>query len=121
MNEKTKVNIDKKLEELSKYLRIDTAEKDWRDQLSKELKGARLSHKIYRAMGIIFMASSGIFMIVSFFAKGETILGIEIKDNYFFFFMLLVMMSNLFIFGGKAELKMDRLKTFLFLHNLEKE
>jgi hypothetical protein len=121
MNETTKVNIDMKLEELSKYLKIDTSEHDCRDQFEKELKGARLSHKIYRAFGIILMAGAGLLLIITFIAKGETILGIQIKDNYFYYFMVFIMISNLFIFGGKAELKADRLKTFKLLHDLDKE
>lgn len=121
MNEATKVIIDKKLEELGYYLKIDTSERDWRDQLSKELKGARLSFKFYRALGIFIMTVAGVIMMVSFFSKGETILGIEIKDNYFYGFMTFLLTSNMLIFGGKAELKLDRLKTFKLLHDLEKE
>ena len=111
-------NIDDTLYDLGKFLKIDTNEHDWRKQIDKELKGANLSYKIYRVFGLVIMIGAGILMVVTFFTKGEAIFGIEIKEKYFHSLMLVVFISNFFILGGKSQLKLDRLKTFLLLHDL---
>lgn len=121
MNDVDKKLINEKLEEIGKYLKIDSGEKDWRRRINKELKETKFSYLIYRVFGSIIMGGAGIIMIIAFFMKGETIFGIEIKENYFHLSMTIVLISFMFSIGGKSELKLDRIKTFILLHDIDNE
>ncbi len=120
MNEINEQKINSKLEELQKYLKIDTSENSWEYDLQKELKVTNIYFNIFRVIGLIIMVASAIIALIAFFADDLTILGFEIKEIYLPIFFLIAMLFNLLITQGKMELKKDRIKTFLLLKELNK-
>ena len=63
MNDIDKKLINEKLEEIGKYLKIDSGEKDWRRRINnrrinKELKETKFSYLIYRVFGSIIMGGA---------------------------------------------------------------
>lgn len=118
MNESGDQIINSKLEELHTYLKIDTYENSWRDDLIRELKSTNINYKIYRIIGLIFMIGSAIMAFIALLVEGETILGSKIKEHVLMAFFMINLISLIFILVGKLELKKDRIKTFLLLHDL---
>lgn len=121
MQNENKQAINSKLEELTKYLKIDTNENSWEYDLHRELKASTIYTNVFRIIGLIVMGGSIIIALIAFGADGGTVLGIEVKEIYFPVFMVIAFLSNLFISHGKMELKKERIKTFLLLKDLNNE
>jgi len=120
MQEEQQHIIDSKVDELSKYLKIDTNESGWHDGLVKELKSTNISYKIAKVIGLVFIIGSAIMAFVSFFIEGELILGLKINEHFLMAFFAINLISLIFILIGKFELKKERIKTFLLLRDLNK-
>lgn len=120
MQEEQHEIINSKMDELSKYLKIDTNENGWHDGLVKELKSTNVLYKIYQVIGLGIMIGSAIMAFVSFLIEGELILGLKIKEHFLMAFFTINLISLIFILIGKMELKKERIKTFLLLRDLNK-
>lgn len=120
MKEEIEQTISLKIEELKKDLKIKTEEKDWQGNLDKELKSISISYKISRALGFLFVGGFAILGLVALIADGGTVLGIEIKNQYLYVSILVTAISSVILNAGNARIRMDRIKTFLFLKDIGK-
>jgi len=121
MKNENKQTINSKLDELTKYLNIDTNENSWEYDLLRALKATTTYTNVFRIIGQIIMGGSIVIALIALGADGGTVLGIEVKEIYFPVFLVIGLLSNLFISHGKMELKKERIKTFLLLKDLSNE
>lgn len=120
MKEDNEQTISLKIKELKNDLKIKTEEKDWLENLNKELKSVTTSYKISRAVGFLFMGGFAILGLIALVADGGTVLGIEIKSQYLYISIIVTSVSSIILNAGNARIRMDRIKTFLFLNDLDK-
>ena len=117
MKNENKQTINSKLDELTKYLNIDTNENSWEHDLLRALKATTTYTNVFRIIGQIIMGGSIVIALIALGADGGTVLGIEVKEIYFPVFLVIGLLSNLFISHGKMELKKERIKTFKIFQN----
>ena len=120
MKEENEQTISLKIEELKKDLKIRTEEKGWLGKLNKELKSVTISYKISHTVGFLFMGGFAILGLIALAADGGTVLGIEIKNQYLYVSIIVTSVSSVILNAGNARIRMDRIKTFLFLNDLDK-
>ena len=120
MKEESEQTISLKIEELKKDLKVKIEEKDCLENLKKELKSVTISYKISRAVGFLFMGGFAILGLVALAADGDSVLGIEIKNQYLYLSIIVTSVSSVILNTGNARIRMDRIKTFLFLNDLDK-
>lgn len=120
MKEKNEQNICDKIEELKIDLKIKTEEEACLENLNKELKSVTGSYKISRAVGFLFMGGFAILGLVALVADVETVLGVEIKNEYLYVSILVTSISSIILNAGNARIRMDRIKTFIFLNDIGK-
>lgn len=111
-------HISSKIDELQKTLKIDTMAKDWESKIKKELRSMTFNYKISRIVSFIFVGAFAILGLVALFADGGTVFGIEIKEPYLYVSIIVTSLSAIIINAGNMQLRMDRIKTFLFLKDL---
>jgi hypothetical protein len=119
MKEENEQTISEKIEELKKDLKIRTEDEDWLESLDKELKSITTSYKISRAVGFLFMGGFAILGLVALIADDGSVLGIEIKNQYLYVSIIVTSISSIILNAGNSRIRMDRIKTFLFLNDLE--
>lgn len=112
--------INTKLEELKRYLKVDTTEKDWENKINKEFRAMTVNHKISRIVSFIFVGGFTILGLIALVVDGGSLFGIEIKEQYLYVSILVTSISAIIINVGNMQLKMDRIKTILFLNDLSK-
>lgn len=111
-------HISSKIDKLQKTLKIDTMAKDWESKIKKELRSMTFNYKISRIVSFIFVGAFAILGLVALFADGGTVFGIEIKEPYLYVSIIVTSLSAIIINAGNMQLRMDRIKTFLFLKDL---
>ena len=121
MNESKEQIINTKLEELKRHLKVDTSEKDWESKVKKELRSMSINCKISRIVSFIFVGGFAILGLVALVVDGGSVFGIEIKEQYLYVSIIVTSISAIIINVGNMQLKMDRIKTFLSLNDLNKQ
>ncbi len=111
--------LNPKIEKLAKDWKINIDERDWPDKLRKEYKTMKFNYIFSRVLILSVALVSTIIALIALFADSDSvILGIVMNQKTFAVALIISISSSLSMNAIGLKLRFDRLKTFLFLKEL---
>ena len=113
-------HVSLKIDELQKILKIDAMEQDWESNVKKDFRSMTNYYKISRFVSFIFIGGFAFLGLVALIVDGGTLFGIEIKEQYLYISIIVTSLSATILNIGNQRLRLERIKTLLFLKDLKK-
>ena len=121
MKEDRQQLIDSKFSELARELKIEFDDRDWEDQLRKELWNISIYRSVFLVLVFAIVITSIVIMASSLIFNGKELFGIFIKEKYFYIGMLITLTISMGLNFGLLNLRKEKIKTFLFLNQLNNQ